>query len=459
MVRRQPAATAPLAAVALPFATCLVQWLLWGYLKPFVWFLFYPTIFFSSRIGGKASGIVSTLVSALLVIYFFIPPQLSLLVKNPNTLVSVLVFIAMGIIFSYTNERLAKAELQGAEAEAAALQAREQLQKARLALLESEKRRCDANLQKSDERLAFALESSHIGVWELDGEGRISFFSRQFHLIFGYPARPAQWSYQTLLDQVLSNERPLVERAVRAAAAEGGFWELECRIRRRDGELRWVWLAGRYQQAATGEPAAMTGVIQDVTERRQAEEALRAVEVGRTLALDAAQAGTWEWELDTDRNVWSREVWNLYGLSESQCQPSYGCWLQTVLPEDRPRVEKALMGIVQQGAELNLEWRVKSPGGAERWLMSRGRPLQGPGGSITHYVGVVFDISERKSWEERLKRRNEELERFARASEEREFEMIRLKQQVNELCRQLGVEPPYDLAFLETLTDDLVKRP
>lgn len=103
-------------ALLLPFATCGAQWLFWATIKPFVWFLFFPTVFFSSRIGGRNAGLVSTAISALLVVYFFIPPQLSFQGKNSAHLYSVLVFLCMGVLFSITHERLQQAERRAAEA-------------------------------------------------------------------------------------------------------------------------------------------------------------------------------------------------------------------------------------------------------------------------------------------------------------------------------------------------------
>jgi PAS domain S-box-containing protein len=103
-------------ALLLPFAACWIQWQLWSVIKPFVWFLFFPTVFFSSRIGGKIVGFVSTAISALLVVYVFIPPQLSFSVANPESLYSVVLFLLMGVLFSQAHENLEKANHQVAAA-------------------------------------------------------------------------------------------------------------------------------------------------------------------------------------------------------------------------------------------------------------------------------------------------------------------------------------------------------
>ncbi len=103
-------------ALLLPFAACAVQWFFWQTIKPFVWFLFFPTVFFSSQLGGMAGGIASTAISSVLVWYFFLPPQLSFRLENSDNVYSVAVFMAMGFLFSLTHERLKRANRLATEA-------------------------------------------------------------------------------------------------------------------------------------------------------------------------------------------------------------------------------------------------------------------------------------------------------------------------------------------------------
>jgi PAS domain S-box-containing protein len=117
-------------ALLLPFAACAVQWQLWSVIKPFVWFLFFPTVFFSSRLGGKIVGFIATVISALLVVYFFIPPQLSLHVTNPDNLYSVILFLLMGVLFSLTHDNLEKAKKHAANALNTSRISNDQLQEA-----------------------------------------------------------------------------------------------------------------------------------------------------------------------------------------------------------------------------------------------------------------------------------------------------------------------------------------
>jgi PAS domain S-box-containing protein len=95
-----------LQAAALPFLALALQWTLWRWLSPFVWFLFFPAVFFSARLGGLAGGLVSTVLSTLIVWFFFMSPQLSWKFDNPANMYSAVVFLLMGYLLGDSQERL-----------------------------------------------------------------------------------------------------------------------------------------------------------------------------------------------------------------------------------------------------------------------------------------------------------------------------------------------------------------
>ncbi len=96
----------------IPLIALFFQWNFWDYLKPYVWFLFFPAVFFSARCSGFWAGMFATLVSVLIVIYFFIPPQLQWIIESSNSVYSIILFIIMGLLFSYTHEQLKQSNLR-----------------------------------------------------------------------------------------------------------------------------------------------------------------------------------------------------------------------------------------------------------------------------------------------------------------------------------------------------------
>lgn len=93
-------------AVLLPVAAAVLQWLIRDAVSPYVWFLFFPAVFFSGWIGGLAGGLSATAVAAMLGWYLFIPPQFSFQLQHPMQLISIAMFAAMGCLFSYFHHRL-----------------------------------------------------------------------------------------------------------------------------------------------------------------------------------------------------------------------------------------------------------------------------------------------------------------------------------------------------------------
>jgi two-component system, cell cycle sensor histidine kinase and response regulator CckA len=136
-------------------------------------------------------------------------------------------------------------------------------------------------------------------------------------------------------------------------------------------------------------------------EWRAVSDALRHSEARYRLAMDSANAGAWEWDLATNENIWSDELWAVYGIAKGSCAASYESWRALVHPDDVASVEAALQARVAEAAELQLEWRTNPAVGPERWMLSRGRPLYDAAGKPTRYLGVVFDITALRASEER----------------------------------------------------------
>src|SRR5207245_2256168 len=115
----------------------------------------------------------------------------------------------------------------------------------------------------------------------------------------------------------------------------------------------------------------------------------------------------------TNENVWSEELWKLYGLEPHSCVPSYDAWREVVHPDDRAYAEEVVGRAARAGIELNVEFRVHDADGTVRWLMSRGRPLRDGEGRPARFAGIVLDITARRLSEEAMRAREEGLRRFA----------------------------------------------
>ena len=134
------------------------------------------------------------------------------------------------------------------------------------------RRSAEQAARDSEERLAFALETGKTGAWDLDLVDHTAYRSLEHDRIFGYPDLLPRWTFEMFLDHVLPEDRAMVEAKFLHALETAGDWAFECRIRRADGELRWIWGAGRHRRAASGAARRLAGIVQDITDRKLAEE-------------------------------------------------------------------------------------------------------------------------------------------------------------------------------------------
>ncbi len=105
--------------------------------------------------------------------------------------------------------------------------------------------------------------------------------SMEFDRIFGYAEPLPQWTLEMFRQHVLPEYRADVEAAFREGPAARAGWAYECRIRRADGEIRWIWFSGRLAADDSGRIRMVGVVVQDITDRKRAEERLRASLAGQ----------------------------------------------------------------------------------------------------------------------------------------------------------------------------------
>ncbi len=147
----------------------------------------------------------------------------------------------------------------------------------------------------------------------------------------------------------------------------------------------------------------LAGVAIDISSRIRAETALQEKERRLALALSAANAGTWEWDITTGKMFWSEENFCLLGYEPGRCEMSYQNWVQAVHPDDRKTVEGAVQHTLDRQSNLNLEYRILLPTGSLRWLSNIGETLVDESGQIKGMSGIQIDITERKQTEEALR--------------------------------------------------------
>ncbi|HSL43176.1 MAG TPA: PAS domain S-box protein [Anaerolineales bacterium] len=275
----------------------------------------------------------------------------------------------------------------------------------------TERKQFEIALRKRESILAQAGEMAHLGAWDIEIENpddlnvNLLTWSDEVYRIFGYAPGEVTPSNDLFFEHVHPDDRALVQEGVAHAIATKQPYTLEHRIRRSDGEERVVQEHAEIFFDESGKPTRIVGAVQDITERKQVEEAMRESEVRLKRAQEIAHLGSWELDLVNDRLTWSDEVYRIFGLQPQEFKATYEAFLDAVHPEDRAAVDAAYTESIQEGKDsYEIEHRVvKRSNGEVRIVHEKCEHFRNQDGQIVRSIGMVHDITDRKKVEEALR--------------------------------------------------------
>ena len=312
----------------------------------------------------------------------------------------------------------------------------------------TQKKRAEKETKQQKELLQLILESIADGVVVADSNGKFLLFNAAAEQIVGIGATdttPDQWSdrYGSYLPDGVTpyptSELPLV-RAMRGESFDAA--EIFIRnVKVPDGRLLSI-TGGPLR----GEDGALRGgvvVFRDVTERKQAEEALKASEQRLNLALDAAQLGIWELDLVNDKAYRNLRHDQIFGYES--LQPAWGqeIFLTHVVPEDGEAVKQSFEKAFATG-DFSMECRIIWADKSLHWISAHGRVFRNDKGDPVRMMGTVAEVTERKLAEEAIVRAKEEAERATKFKD----------QFLSTMSHELRTPLNAILGFSELLTDE-----
>ncbi|MBE9109232.1 PAS domain S-box protein [Nodosilinea sp. LEGE 07298] len=276
-----------------------------------------------------------------------------------------------------------------------------------------DRKQAEIALQNLSDRLSLVLEAGQLGVWSWDLDRQL-YWDAALCRMYGIPESSQFVPWQAWRSQVHHDDIERVE-ALRQAAIEGApFTGVEFRIWRTDGELRWIQSFAQVQHDAQGNPARMVGINRDITDRKQAETALRKSEEELRLFINASSDIVYRMSAD-----W-QEMKPLDGkeflVSTDSASKS---WLDPYIPPvEQARVWAAIQHAIQTKSPFELEHQVLRQDGTVGWTFSRAIPVLNEQGDILEWFGAASDISDRKRAELDLQHTNAELARATRLKDE-----------------------------------------
>ena len=210
----------------------------------------------------------------------------------------------------------------------------------------------------------------------------------------------------------------MLDHAIHQALQGEKEYDPEFRAILPDGTIRYIKAFALVNRDREGQPQRMIGINYDITPEKEAEATLRKSEAHLRTAQRIGKLGSWEYEVKTGKIHWSEETFLIWGLDPQGEEPSFAGFFEFVHPDDRPLLDGVVNAAITNGIPYQIEARIYRPGGSLVYVMGRGEAVCDANGVVTHLVGTVQDLTERKLAEQQLQEAKEVAESANRAKSE-----------------------------------------
>ncbi|MFZ5818592.1 MAG: PAS domain S-box protein [Chloroflexota bacterium] len=277
-----------------------------------------------------------------------------------------------------------------------------------------EKGEAEIALRESEKRFQALAETSPVGIFRTDASGATTYVNPRWCEIAGLPAGQALgdgW-----LRAVHPDDREKLTSGWQEATQVKRVSTAEYRFLRPDGTLAWVLGQAVPETGLSGEITGYIGTITDITERRLADDALRASEARYRALVEKLPAIVYvdDATAEPGQSLYiSPLIETVLGYSaEEWLREGLDIWADRIHPDDRQRARSAYLHAFETGEPFDCEYRLAAADGRMVWFRDQAVMLRDEKGQLRWFQGVMYDITERKQAEQALKEDEARIQRL-----------------------------------------------
>lgn len=258
-------------------------------------------------------------------------------------------------------------------------------------------------LRFAEEKYRGIFENAVEGIFQSSPEGRYLSANPSLARIYGYDS-PSHLIHgvRDIATEIYSD--PATRDAFRERMErDGSVSGFEARARRRDGSVIWISENARMVRAPDGRILYYEGTVEDITARREVEDALRSSQERYALAAQGSNGGLWEWDVVLDKFYYSPRWAAIVGVEADELSDRPDEWWERTHPRDIDLLKQEIQSHFEgQTSHFECEFRMLHKDGTWRWVLSRGTALRDSGGRPLRMAGSVEEVTARKRVEEQL---------------------------------------------------------